>query len=173
MIITVIKMIIKKIVVGYLKENRYILEKNNKVIIIDPGDEFEKIDKEIHGEVIGVLLTHSHFDHVGALNEVLNKYHVPVNKFNPEPFNFEVIYTPGHSWDSKTYYFKNEDVMFTGDFIFYHDLGRTDLKSGSQKDMQKSLNKIKKYPLNIKCYPGHGQETTLQEEINNINYFSA
>jgi hydroxyacylglutathione hydrolase len=164
---------ITKVVVGYLKENCYILEKDNKVIIVDPGDEYAKIINEIHGDVIGVLLTHSHFDHVGALDEVINHYHVPVNKFNPEPFNFEVIYTPGHSWDSKTYYFKDDNLMFTGDFIFYHDIGRTDLKSGSIKDMKKSLNKIKHYPLNTIIYPGHGETTTLQNEIVNINYFSA
>ena len=65
---------IKRIKVGRLQANCYILEKDNKVLIIDPGDEFDKIDELIDGEVIGVLITHNHFDHVSALKEVINKY---------------------------------------------------------------------------------------------------
>ena len=42
---------IKKIVVGQLEENCYILEKNGKYLVIDPGDEFKKIDAEINGEL--------------------------------------------------------------------------------------------------------------------------
>ena len=34
-------------------------------------------------------------------------------------FKFEVIYTPGHKEDSITFYFKEENMMFTGDFLFY------------------------------------------------------
>lgn len=158
---------IKRVVVGYLRENCYILEKNNKVIVVDPGDEFEKIDKEIHGDVIGILLTHHHFDHIGALNQIKDKYHVEVNKFAQEPFKFETIFTPGHSWDSKTFYFNEDHVMFTGDFVFKSDIGRTDI-GGSMKDMIKSLNNIVKYDDNIIIYPGHGEETTLGQERNNL-----
>jgi hydroxyacylglutathione hydrolase len=151
---------INRIVVGYLQENCYILEKNNCVIIVDPGDEFEHIDSFIHGQVIGILLTHHHFDHIGALDELKNKYHVEVNNFNSAPFSFETIFTPGHSWDSKTFYFKDDNIMFTGDFIFKGTIGRTDI-GGSDKDMLKSLNKIITYPDNITIYPGHGAITKL------------
>ena len=37
---------IEKVVVGYLKENCYILEKNNQVLVVDPGDEAEKIKEK-------------------------------------------------------------------------------------------------------------------------------
>ena len=154
---------IKRIVVGYLQENCYILEKNGHVLIIDPGDEFEKIDAQIKGIVDGVIITHRHFDHVGALNELVNKYHVDVNKYEYDDFKFKVLFTPGHSWDSKTYYFENEHVMFTGDFIFNGTIGRTDL-GGSEKDMLKSLKSIMLYPDDILIYPGHGESTTLGVE---------
>lgn len=50
--------------VGPLSTNCYLLEKENKVLIIDPGDEFERIKKAIgNKEVVGCLLTHNHFDH--------------------------------------------------------------------------------------------------------------
>ena len=70
---------INKVVVGYLQENCYILEENNKVIIIDPGDEKDKIIKEIgNKEVVAILITHNHFDHVCALNDLKSKYNVKV-----------------------------------------------------------------------------------------------
>ena len=158
---------IKRIVVGYLQENCYILEKNGQVLIIDPGDEFAKIDAQIKGDVVGIIITHKHFDHVGALNELINKYHVEVNKYEFKDFNFKVIFTPGHSWDSKTYYFEEDKIMFTGDFIFKGTIGRTDL-GGSDKDMMKSLKMIMTYPDDIVIYPGHGEATNLGVEKQNI-----
>ena len=61
---------IKRVVVGSLEENCYIVEKNNKCIIIDPGDEADKIISNITCEVVGILITHYHFDHIGALDEL-------------------------------------------------------------------------------------------------------
>lgn len=61
-------MIIDKVVVGPLAENCYIVTKNEKTIIIDPGDEGKKIiDVAKDKNVVGVLITHHHFDHIGAL----------------------------------------------------------------------------------------------------------
>ena len=57
----------------------------------------------------------------------------------------------------------DKTTMFTGDFIFNHSIGRTDL-GGSDKDMKESLEMIKKYPDNTVLYPGHGPATTLGEE---------
>lgn len=158
---------IKRVVVGYLQENCYILTKGNEVLIIDPGDEAEKIMAEIKGNVVGILITHRHFDHVGAVDSLVSKYHVDVNNYNLSNFQFEVIKTPGHSWDSKTFYFKSDNVMFTGDFIFKDSIGRTDL-GGSLKDMIKSLKMIMNYDDDIKIYPGHGDSTILGIEKKNI-----
>ena len=73
-------MVVKKVVVGNLEENCYFIIKDNSCIIVDPGDEFHKIDeiiKKLSLNVVAVLITHAHFDHIGALEEVLNKYNVP------------------------------------------------------------------------------------------------
>lgn len=161
---------IDRVVVGRLETNCYVLSIDNKCLIIDPGDEYDKI-KEIIGnnEVIGVIITHYHFDHIGALNYfnkdlILDKSNLEEKKYNIAGFNFEIIYTPGHKEDSITIYFKNENVMFTGDFIFKGDIGRTDLEGGDESLMLKSLNKIKKYDDNIIIYPGHGDLTLLKNE---------
>jgi len=158
---------INRVVVGMLDTNCYILKNNNKCLVIDPGDEYNKI-KEVIGdsEVIGVIVTHHHFDHIGALNEfdkklILDRYNLEEKKYNIDNFKFQVIYTPGHKEDCITIYFKEEKIMFTGDFIFKGTIGRTDLEGGNYLDMINSLNKISKYDKDIIVYPGHGDKTTL------------
>lgn len=162
---------IDRVIVGNLETNCYILSIKNKCVVIDPGDEYDKIKKRIgNKEVIGVIITHYHFDHIGALNNFdknliydINNLVEKENKISD--FNFEVIYTPGHKEDSITIYFKKEKVMFTGDFIFKDGIGRIDLPGGNYKDMLNSLEKIKKYDKDIIVYPGHGDKTILYNEI--------
>ena len=84
---------------------------------------------------------------------------------NIDDFNCEIIYTPGHKEDSISIYFKEQNIMFTGDFIFKSAIGRTDLPGGDYNEMLKSLTKLKKYDKNIKIYPGHGDITYLRNEI--------
>lgn len=166
--------------VGPLECNCYILKINSCALVIDPGSEFEKIDRYLQDVKLKVILiTHHHFDHIGALQDLIDKYHVKVydyhNLSNKEytisPFIFDVIYNPGHTTDSISFYFKKENIMFVGDFIFADSIGRTDLETGNMKDMQKSLNKIKKIDNNITLYPGHGPTTNLDYEKKHNIYF--
>lgn len=161
---------IKSVKVGPLETNCYIVSIKDECIIIDPGDEFEKIINNIDKKVVGCLITHSHFDHVGALKKILDYYKITLGKINSDKFIYETINTPGHTSDSVTYYFKDEKVMFTGDFIFYRSIGRTDL-GGNDNDMINSLEKIKKFPDDIKLFPGHGTTTFLGEEKKYFSYY--
>lgn len=168
---------IHRVVVGYLEENCYILEKDGKVLVIDPGDEIDKIKEVINNnKVVGVLVTHSHFDHIGALSyfnkNIIHTFNnLEEKEYKIENFTFEVIYNPGHSKDSVSYYFKEENTLFGGDFIFYRSIGRCDLEGGDYNKMMSSISKIKKYPKDMKIYPGHGRKTTLGEEIKYNAYF--
>lgn len=168
---------IKTVVVGSLDTNCYILIKNNNALVIDPGDNYDKIINEIGtNKIVGVLITHNHFDHVGELSNfnkelIYNFSNLEEKEYNISGFNFEVIYTPGHTNDSISYYFKEIESLFCGDFIFYESIGRCDLPTGNFNVMKESINKIKKYPKNIKIYPGHDISTTLSHEIENNIYF--
>lgn len=173
-------MSIEIVVVGELQCNCYLLRKDNKVLVIDPGDEFDKIKNAIGEDmVVGVIVTHNHFDHVGALDELISEYKVKVydiknmaegiNKINN--FLFEVIYTPGHKEDLITIYFKTDGCMFCGDFIFKDTIGRWDLPGGDIDLMYESLDKIRKYDRDIVIYPGHGDATILGYEIDNNIFF--
>ena len=140
-------------------------KKKNKCIIIDPGDEEKKIKEACKDcEVEEILVTHHHWDHILALEELEKFYQVKHNTFPRKTFNYEIIKTPGHASDSLTFYFKEEHVMFTGDFLFYHTIGRYDLETSSEEEMKESLDKISKYPDDITIYPGHGKSSILGEE---------
>ena len=155
---------IKQIPVGSLQANCYLLSKDGLAIIIDPGNEEERIEKELKGlKLVGILVTHKHFDHIGALSYFEEKYNLKHNE-KIDNFKYEVLETLGHSKDSKTFYFPEEKVMFTGDFLFKGTIGRMDLEGGNVMDMQKSLEMIFKYPDSIKIFPGHGDFTTLGAE---------
>ena len=93
-----------------------------------------------------------------------------INKVKSKKFIFETIETPGHTFDSKTFYFKKNNIMFTGDFIFKYSIGRTDL-GGNEQDMIRSLEIIKLYPNNTVIYPGHGPSTILGIEKNRFHLY--
>lgn len=167
---------------GMLRENCYLLEKDNKYLVVDPGSEFEKINSYLpmNSEVLAILITHRHFDHIGALDDFVRTYNCPVydrlstmeETYKVGPFSFNVIYNPGHSKDSITFYFFEEKKMFSGDFIFEGNIGRCDLEGGDINEMKESIKKIKKYPDDVTIYPGHGEFTKLGHEKIKNYYFN-
>ena len=60
---------------GVFSTNTYILEENNKVIVIDPAGKNEKVDSLIgERELVAILLTHGHFDHITGARDIKAKY---------------------------------------------------------------------------------------------------
>lgn len=167
---------IKTVVVGDLETNCYILEKGQQCLIIDPGCEFDKIKNHINKKVVGVLITHSHFDHIGAIDEFVNYYNIYIydkknlikgmNKIGV--FEFEVKYNPGHTLDSVSFLFN--DIMFSGDFVFEGTIGRCDL-GGDFNVMKDSIKDLLKSEINYKIFPGHGNSTTLDKERDMLNFY--
>ena len=168
-----------KVVTGALDENCYVLVKGDNCLVIDPGDDFPKIKEVIDGrKVLGVLITHSHFDHIGALRNFLTKRSIKIFKrsnleeksYEVGDFKFDCSHTPGHSRDSVSFYFPEDEVMFVGDFIFKESIGRVDLPGGNAQEMDASIKKILEYDDSITLYPGHNEETTLGYEKQNNPY---
>ena len=75
-----------------------------------------------------------------------------------------VIRTPYHTSGSVCYYLKESGVLFTGDFILPHGIGRSDLPSAMPKELDKSMAKITALPNETKIYGGHGPFSTLEIE---------
>ena len=167
---------IKIVKVGYLETNCYILEKDNKCLIIDPGSDASKIISNVSLNVVGILLTHRHFDHIGALDEIRDYYNVKVYDKNNlkeginsiDIFEFVVKYTLGHTLDSISFIF--DDIMFSGDFIFNNGIGRCDL-GGDYELMKESIKNLLKSNINYKIYPGHGDSTYLYDELDSLKMY--
>lgn len=70
--------------------------------------------------------------------------------------SWKIIHTPGHSQGSCCLYSEKENALISGDTMFYHSWGRTDLAGGNEAQLQKSLSMLRKtIPPETKVYPGH------------------
>ncbi|MCS7233134.1 MAG: MBL fold metallo-hydrolase [Synergistetes bacterium] len=81
-------------------------------------------------------------------------------------FKIEVIHTPGHTPGSVCFYVKDVGILFSGDTLFCRSVGRTDFPGSSWEALISSIrNKLFRLPKITKVYPGHGEETTIEEEM--------
>jgi len=171
---------IKRIIVGEFEANCYLVESAGELIIIDPGNEAEKIMAEIihfKASPRSVILTHHHIDHIGAVQDIAGRLKIPIfihkkeRKYIDFPeINYleegdevrvgneilRVINTPGHT--SGSLCLLGEKVIFTGDTLFKEGYGRTDFSGGSPANMDKSLERLKKLiKPGMAVFPGHGE----------------
>lgn len=171
---------IKQFIVGLLQSNCYLLISEGELVIIDPGGESERILREIkktEATVKYIINTHHHSDHISA-NEVIRMetgaeilihekeksfIDFEADKFLREGDDIEirdsvlgVIHTPGHTPGSIC--LLGDNFIFTGDTIFQHGYGRTDLLGGSLRGMEKSLKRLSGLiHSGTIIYPGHGE----------------
>lgn len=149
----------------------YIIKASQGVIVVDPGS-FEDVDQYLisKGLVLSaILLTHKHWDHVGGVEKLVQKYQCPVYGGANEAFEFDVngiehqadilidglmvkgIHLPGHTMGACG--FLIEDCLFTGDVLFGGGCGR--IFEGSAEDMLLSMDRILELPDNTRVYFGH------------------
>ena len=86
-------------------------------------------------------------------------------EFSLAGFRIKAIHTPGHTGGGMCYYLPEESILFSGDTLFRHTYGRTDLPTSSFVKLKDSLiHKLFVLPEEIKAFPGHGNATTIGEE---------
>jgi len=171
---------VKQLVVGELEGNCYLLVSENELIVIDPGDEAQRILKEISELKANpkyIVITHCHPDHVLAVPEIKKATNAKIlihekekafiyceadeflkekDKIKIGNNSLEVMHTPGHTPGSICLLADNS--IFTGDTLFENGYGRTDLPGGSDQEMQSSLKRLSALlKLNTMAYPGHGK----------------
>ncbi len=167
--------------VGALDNYIWVLAKPDSadVWVVDPGEAaplFEFLTRHQYN-VLGILLTHRHSDHVGATNAVFTKYPSCSQVYGPdlpqtrtivrggdviEIFDYQVhvLDTPGHTREHISYQFQDGDtpMMFSGDVIFSAGCGRINDSDG--KDLYQTLQTFAAMPAETLLYCAH--EYTLK-----------
>lgn len=87
-----------------------------------------------------------------------------------DDLEFTVMHTPGHSPGGISLY--GDGILFSGDTLFNHGIGRTDFPGCSYEQIMDSIqNKLMKLPDETIVYPGHGPATTIGEEKRGNPFF--
>ena len=118
---------IYRVVVGPIQENCYIIknDENNEGIIVDPGDEGDRIMEAVKKaeitKIAAIFITHGHGDHVSALDEVKKATGAPVYMSEADApmlrvWNSSLSYSTDRnkSFDPPDYYFKDEEKLTGG-----------------------------------------------------------
>lgn len=158
--------------INYIKafDDNYIwtIEKDDKIIVVDPGEASPVINYLKDKNLDYILLTHKHSDHVGGVAELKNKYgskvygpietkeYNDVNLKDDDEFellgeNFKVILTGGHTKGHISYLMG--DNLFCGDALFLAGCGRVFTKN--YKASYDGLRRLKKLDDNTKVYAAH------------------
>lgn len=182
--------------VGPIGTNCYLVSDGALCAIIDPGEEARRIADRV--DVLGwkpgaILLTHSHYDHTGAVEDLRKFYPgLPVYRserdvYHGDPRMLQLYPELGETipcdeGDAITVgalqftvmatpghtegslTFRCGSALFCGDTLFAGSCGRTDLGGGDQAKMWASLRRLGNLPEDLEVYPGHMHATTLAQE---------
>jgi len=84
------------------------------------------------------------------------------------------LHVPGHTTGSIAFYSVPDKCVFTGDALFAGSIGRTDLPGGNYEILMNSIReKLFTLPPSTVVYPGHGEKTTIDNEIKTNPFFSS
>lgn len=203
---TMDKLRVETLVLGELGTNGYLVmnRETKELVLVDPAAEADRIRRkvsEMGGVPAAVLLTHGHYDHIGAVSQICEAFHIPCYALETErellsstslnlsqmfgrPMTLlpdewlrdgqeltmagrtmRVLATPGHTSGSASYYFPQEDILFSGDTLFCGSVGRSDFPTGSASTLVRSIReKLLTLPEETAVYPGHEAQTTIGEE---------
>ena len=172
-----------------MENNTWIIGDNSEVIVIDPGHDAQAVlDAVDEREVIAVICTHAHPDHVAAAIEAAGRDEAPIalhpkdlplwrDALDDEPdiemadggtfevadVRLEVIFSPGHTPGSVCLYCEDLGVVFSGDTLLATGPAPY---CGEFPDFPGQLTAIGEYLLTLppetRVLPGHGEETTVE-----------
>ncbi len=183
--------------VGAVSTNAYLVSEGETAYLIDPGDNAKMLLKRIEECNLNlkyIFLTHGHFDHLLAAEEIRKATGAKLvaskhAKLDDEvacgfasfglggfkPLKADIVVSEGDIIDGFEFLetpghtpcclcIKKGDVLFSGDTLFAGSCGRCDLPGGDYEIIKKSLAKLATFDGETKVYPGHGGATTIDRE---------
>jgi glyoxylase-like metal-dependent hydrolase (beta-lactamase superfamily II) len=190
--------------VGPWGMNTYVLScpDSGESVLIDPGAEPDALSEMLTGTTpVAILLTHTHLDHIGALNEMLSRLRVPLLAHaGPHADNIEEVlgkslkadrwlhdgdavhvgrhvlrvhHAPGHIDDQVCYEIAGNHRIVVGDTIFEGGPGKTWSTAGFATTCDTLRRVVLPWPDKTICYPGHGPAFRLGDVRGAIEKFLA
>ena len=139
--------------------NKYLNQKYGAELLIP----FDERDLYKNVENIATLFGFANYSHLDE-----NEYLKEKDKIEFGDIKLDVLFLPGHSPGHLAFYFKNDNVCFSGDVLFYNSIGRTDLPGGDHDTLINSIkNKLFLLNPDTIIYSGHGPKTILKNEMKN------
>lgn len=143
--------------------------------VIDPSEEAGVVAAlEEYGLTLDrILVTHSHWDHVGGIKKLVERYSCYVVAYAPDAHRIpcasvlveegdmvsvgnhtaKIIYTPGHLDGHIAYHFADDKLLFAGDVLFRMGCGR--VFEGTTEDLYNSFQKLAALPEDTIVYTAH------------------
>lgn len=135
---------IRTLTLGIYQTNTYLVVQDNEIIVIDPVSKPERIQALIkeNETLVGICLTHGHFDHIGAVDELVSIYNCPVFIHKDD---YELTQDPEKN------YSQTKKIKLKSKIEFYSD-----------------SMKIKKFNFDVLNTPGHTKGSVCLRFDNNL-----
>ena len=190
------KMELRMRTVGEWQMNAYglVCPGTRQSVLIDPGAEPDRLSEMLADtQPVGILITHTHPDHIGALEEMRARLQVPVMA-HPGPHwqglelaadrwlgdgdevqvgehRLRVYHTPGHIDDIICFAIAGDERIIVGDTIFEGGPGKTESADSFATTLRTLREIVLRWPDETVCYPGHGPHFRLGDKRAGIEAF--
>lgn len=186
---------IERLELGTFGTNAYIVvcQLTKDSVLVDAPGEAPKVMERLRGtNPRYILITHDHWDHLGALSQLKSELKVPIAAHPADSANLPsvteillndgdvvtfgnvklgVLHTPGHTPGSIC--FLTGNYLLSGDTIFPGGPGKTSSPSAFEQIVESITNKIFVLPGDTQIFPGHGDSTLLEREKQQFEAFSS